>query len=207
MREMLLFLGQIVRGWRTTGAVAPSGARLARRMAEAVGAVDDGQVILELGPGTGVFTRELVRRFPSARVIAVEVNDAFASHLRATVPSVTVVTGCASLLADHLESLGLKTTDVAAVVSGLPLLSLPGELPRQVLASVASVLPSGRRYVQFTYSERAWRKFNPNGFQRHPHQRVWRNLPPAVVLSFTRDERTDRPETNPLPLTSVAVSE
>lgn len=188
MRETLLFLGQMRRRWRDTGAVAPSGRALARVMADAVGDVAAGQVLLELGPGTGVFTRELVRRFPTARIVAVEVNDVFAAHLAAAFPTVTVVPGCATKLDAHLAKLGVGPADVAGVVSGLPLLSLPGDLPRQVLASVAGVLRPGRRYVQFTYSERAWRKFDVAGFRRDPHRRVWRNIPPAVVLPFTRGE-------------------
>ncbi len=188
MRETLLFLGQILRKRGTTGAVAPSGRALAKAMADAVGEVAPGQVILELGPGTGVFTRELVRRFPGARVVAVEVNDAFASRLAAAAPGVIVVAGCASRLDAHLAALGMVPGDVAAVVSGLPLLSLPGDLPQRILASVAGVLQPGRKYVQFTYSERAWRRFDVSNFLRHPHRRVWRNLPPAFVLPFTRDD-------------------
>ncbi|WP_088259323.1 class I SAM-dependent methyltransferase [Fimbriiglobus ruber] len=188
MRETMMFLGQIVRRWRVTGAVAPSGDPLARAMTDAVGEVARGQVILELGPGTGVFSRELVRRFPHARVVAVEVNDVFASHLSAAVPGLTVVNGCASRLDEHLTNLGLSPSDVAAVVSGLPLLSLPGDLPQKILASVAAVLRPGRRYIQFTYFRRAWRRFDTVGFRWLPHRRVWRNIPPAIVLSFTRDE-------------------
>src|SRR5215211_4174207 len=98
MRETLMFYGQMLRRWRHTGALGPSGPVLARAMVDAVGPVAPGQVVLELGPGTGVFTRELVRRFPSARVVAVELNDVFAARLAAAVPGVTVVTGCASRL-------------------------------------------------------------------------------------------------------------
>jgi phosphatidylethanolamine/phosphatidyl-N-methylethanolamine N-methyltransferase len=188
MRETLLFVGQMVRRWRTTGAIAPSGGRLARAMADAVGPVPDGAVILELGPGTGVFTRELVRRFPGAKVVAVEINEVFAARLAAAAPGATVVTGCAARLDAHLAALNLSPADVVAVVSGLPLLSLPGDLPRQVLGAVAGVLGPGKRYVQFTYSERAWRRFDVSQFRRHPRKRVWWNVPPAFVLPFTREE-------------------
>jgi phospholipid N-methyltransferase len=186
MRETLMFYGQVVRRWRDTGAVGPSSPVLARAMADAVGHVAPGQVILELGPGTGVFTRELIRRYPSARVVAVELNDRFAAHLAAAVPGATVVTGCASRLDAHLAGLGYSPADVAAVVSGLPLLVLPGDLPRRVFGSIAGTLRPGRRFVQFTYSQKAWRRFDPTGFRPEPPRRVWRNFPPAVVLPFTR---------------------
>ena len=92
------------------------------------------------------------------------------------------MTGCASRLEDHLAALGVAPADVAAVVSGLPLLSLPGDLPKKVLAAAAAVLPHGRRYAQYTYSDRAWRGVEVPGFHRDGTRRVWWNLPPAVVL-------------------------
>lgn len=189
MRETLMFIGQSFRRWRTTGAVAPSGQPLARAMADAVGEVAPGQVIVELGPGTGVFTRHLVQRFPAARVVAVELNPVFATHLAESVPGATVVAGCATQLGAHLAGLGLTPADVGGIVSGVPLLTLPGDLPQRVLATVAGVLRPGRRYVQFTYSVWAWRRFNAVGFQRAPYRRVWRNIPPAFVLPFTRSEQ------------------
>ena len=188
MKETLLFAKQIVRRFRTTGAVAPSGKALAKAMAQSVGEVAKGQTILELGPGTGVFTRELLRCFPQARIVAVEINDDFAKRISKTLPSVSVVQGCASQLDEHLRHLKIKPESVAAVVSGLPLLSLPKELGRSILASITSVLRPGRKYVQFTYSERAWRQFDVPGFHREPRRRVWMNVPPAFVLTFVRNE-------------------
>jgi phosphatidylethanolamine/phosphatidyl-N-methylethanolamine N-methyltransferase len=186
LRETRLFLGQYARHWRATGAVSPSGRPLARAMADAAGDLGDRPTVVELGPGTGVFTRELVRRFPAGRVVAVEVNPAFADRVERTVPAATVVRGCASELPAHLAAIGVAPSDVAAVVSGLPVLTLPADLTRRVFAAVAAVLPPGRRYVQFTYSARAWRAITVPGFDRLPDRRVWANLPPAVVLTFAR---------------------
>jgi phosphatidylethanolamine/phosphatidyl-N-methylethanolamine N-methyltransferase len=189
MKETLLFLGQAIRNYRTAGTFTQSRPALARAIVDAVGDVADGQVLLELGPGTGVVTRELIRRFPRARVVAVEVLEAFASRLEQAMPEVTLVRGCASQLNAHLAALGIDPEDVAAVVSGLPMLSLPGDLPRRILGSIAAVLPPGRRYVQFTYFKRAWRRFTLDGFHRLGRRRVWCNVPPAYVLTFVRDGR------------------
>jgi phosphatidylethanolamine/phosphatidyl-N-methylethanolamine N-methyltransferase len=186
MKETLLFAREIVRRFRTTGAIAPSGGPLARAMARRVGTPGPDDVILELGPGTGVFTRELVRQFPNNRVIAVEVNEAFAANVEKTAPQAKVIRGCASELKSHLAALGVDRAHVFAVVSGLPLLSLPKVLGRAILDSITSVLVPGRRYVQFTYSARAWKQFEVPGFEPEAHARVWRNVPPAVVMSFVR---------------------
>src|SRR5436189_107047 len=76
----------------------------------------------------------------------------------------------------------------AIAPSGGPLLALPGDLPQRILASAAGVLRPGRPYIQFTYSERAWRRFDVGGFERLPSKRVWWNVPPAFVLHFVRSE-------------------
>jgi phospholipid N-methyltransferase len=155
-------------------------------MVTAMGPVAPGKIILELGPGTGVFTRELLRRRPGHRVVAVEFNSAFAKRLRRYLPEVTVVEGCASQLAKHLDRLDISRDQVGAVISGLPLLVLPKEVTSRILESVHEVLPPGARFVQFTYSKRRWRRFSLQGFHAEASRAVWLNLPPAVVMPFTR---------------------
>lgn len=186
MKKTMLFLGQMARRWRTMGAIAPSGGTLARTIARKVGELADGQVIIELGPGTGVITRALVERFPHNPILAIEVNEPFIAPLRKEFPAVKVVQGCASQLEAHLAQHGWTADNVGAVVSGVPLLALPGDLPKLILASVASVLRPGRPFIQFTYSERRWRRFNAVGFERLSSKRVWWNVPPAYVLHFVR---------------------
>ncbi|WP_020468717.1 class I SAM-dependent methyltransferase [Zavarzinella formosa] len=186
MKESILFMAHTFTRWRTTGAIAPSGRSLARAIARAAGQIADGQVLVELGPGTGVTTRELVKRFPNNRIVAVEIIEAFAAQLEKTFPTVTVVRGDASYLDTHLKVLGIAPENVGAVLSGLPLLAFPVEVSRQILAAIRGVLRPGRRYVQFTYSRRAWRRFVVEGFRALPSQRVMLNIPPASVLTFER---------------------
>ncbi|MCB1488838.1 MAG: phospholipid methyltransferase, partial [Bauldia sp.] len=59
MRDQLRFLKGLAARPRMTGAIAPSGAALARRMASHVDPEGDLPVI-ELGPGTGVVTKALI---------------------------------------------------------------------------------------------------------------------------------------------------
>lgn len=186
VRQAIHFLGQAATHFRQTGAIAPSSRRLARELALAVGEVRPGGVVIELGPGSGSVTEALRTCHPAAAVIAVENNPAFARRLTDRMPAVHVVHGCASALPEHLRRFGHDREQVAAVVSGLPLLSLPPELVARILDSVRDVLLPGRRFVQFTYSARAFRRLTPSGFHAEPRRRVWFNVPPAVVLPFTR---------------------
>lgn len=186
MRSTLAFFGQVATRWRETGALAPSGPVLAKAMVRSVGQVDAGKVIIELGPGSGSFTKELIRRYPANLVLAIEFNPVFVNNLRRDMPQATVIEGCASQLPRLLADAGVGPSQVGAVVSGLPLLTLPPDLAADILHAVAAVLPHGRPFVQFTYSKKRWERFSPRGFQAHPSRRVWLNFPPAVILPFTR---------------------
>jgi phosphatidylethanolamine/phosphatidyl-N-methylethanolamine N-methyltransferase len=155
-------------------------------MSQAVGELLPGQVIIELGPGTGVCTRELLSMFPGNPIIAIEMNDHFARDLRRDLPGVQVLQGCASHLPDLLREHGIAPEQVGAVVSGLPLLSLPRETTRAIIAAVVEVLPVGRPFIQFTYSTRAFSRLELTGLNAQPGRRVWMNLPPATVMPFTR---------------------
>ena len=77
---------------------------------------------------SGSVTEALRDCHPSAAVIAVENNPAFARRLSDRLPAVHVVHGCASALPEHLLRFGHDREQVVAVVSGLPMLSLPPDL-------------------------------------------------------------------------------
>ena len=69
---------QFFRSWVSNpmrvAAVAPSGERLARLMTQEIGPVDG--PILELGPGTGVFTRALLARgIPESALTLTQQHD------------------------------------------------------------------------------------------------------------------------------------
>lgn len=77
---------------RSAIAVAPSSSSLARAITQGLG--PDSGPILELGPGTGVFTRCLIDRGVSRQSItAVEIGEAFADRLRRDLPGVNVQAG------------------------------------------------------------------------------------------------------------------
>ena len=186
MRSTLMFMAQMASNWRETGAIAPSGPSLSRMMARSVGPLEPGEVIVELGPGTGAVSRELLRQYPRNPLVTVEFNPVFVRRLRRTLPQLTVIEGCASQLPVYLQALAIPRARIGAVVSGLPLLVFPKDLSASIFNAIATILPEGRAYVQFTYSKRAWRRFEPSGFHAHAPRKVWFNLPPAVVLPFTR---------------------
>lgn len=174
----------------TTGAVAASSRRLAYAMTEGIG-LERARVVVELGPGTGVFTDAVLARLaPDARLVAVELNPVLAARLAATRRDarLTVVHGSAA------ESAGVAGEPVDAVVSGLPWTVMLRERRGQILDAVTEVLAPGGRFTTFAYLHAAWtppaRHFAAElacRFDRLERSRVvWQNLPPAFVHRATR---------------------
>lgn len=186
MNERLRFLGAFLRNRRHTGSVVPSSRFLAKRMVDAVGPLADDDFLVELGPGTGVFTKRLAEMYPSNRILAIELHKGMAESLSSRFPKLHVVCGCASKLPEHCRNLGLHPNRIHAVVSGLPMLSLPVAARERIFQTLCDTLPSGARYVQFTYSRRSWERMQLPGFRLLQHKKVLLNFPPATVLPFER---------------------
>jgi phosphatidylethanolamine/phosphatidyl-N-methylethanolamine N-methyltransferase len=189
-REHLVFLGALMRNPRAIGAIAPSSVELARRVSEHV---TPGSRVIELGPGTGVVTRELLARIgEDGTLLAVDTDRAFVERIRRAWPGIDCV--CAS--AETLPVLTAERgwADVEHIVSGLPFASLPAATTRLILNGVQQVLRVGGTFTTFQYLH-AYRMPPAAAFRRElsarlgcqPSSRmVFRNVPPAFVLSWRR---------------------
>jgi phosphatidylethanolamine/phosphatidyl-N-methylethanolamine N-methyltransferase len=185
-----LFLKRWLRRPLAMGAVVPSGRLLAEAMAETTKAVLAGRPghVVELGAGTGEVTKALLAAgLAPERLALVERDPELARFLRGHFPGPRIIEGDAArlprLLADH------EVTPVAAVVSSLPLLSLPAGIVQSIVGGVFEALPRGAALVQFTYGPTPP---VPRAVRERLHldgahgKRIWRNVPPAVVWTFTR---------------------
>lgn len=191
VRDHLQLLGKFLRHPRTVGAVAPSSAALARRMVDGIGAA--GERVVELGPGTGSFTRAIVRRLaPDARLLAIEIDPAFAEGIRRRWPGIDCV--CAS--AEDLPAIGAARgfLPVDRIISGLPFASLPEGVTRGILDGIAATLRPEGTFTTFQYVHAYG--LPPAVTFRHELTRrlggppeaalVMLNVPPAWVLTWRR---------------------
>lgn len=171
------FVREFVRHPRQIGALCPSSPVLARRMASLV--PQGPGLVLELGPGGGAVTAALLRSGVAARdLLLVERCEAMARQLERRFPSVSLVRGDAAQLAG-LEA--LRHRRVRAVVSSLPLRSLPGDEVRRILEQISRVSSRGTVLIQFSYSLRRSQAVLAEGFACEQADVVWRNVPPARV--------------------------
>jgi len=172
-----------------TGAVAASSPALARQMTGGIG-LEQARTVVELGPGTGVFTDAIRRRVtPGTRIVAIEINGHLAERLadRYRGRLVEVVHGSAADLASLVHG------PVDAVVSGLPWTVMAEPARRRILDAVAEALVPAGVFTTFAYAHAAWtppgRRFAGELRQRFgstgTSRLVWRNLPPAFVHRAT----------------------
>src|SRR3954454_1380809 len=124
-----LFLKRWLRRPLAMGAVVPSGRLLAEALALTAVAEMKGREghIIELGAGTGEVTKALLAAgIPGNRLALVERDPELAAFLRRHFREPRIIEGDAARLSRLLTA--QKIDKVAAVVSGLPLLSLPTEV-------------------------------------------------------------------------------
>jgi phosphatidylethanolamine/phosphatidyl-N-methylethanolamine N-methyltransferase len=168
-------------------ALAPSSEALARLIT--AGISEEQAPVIELGAGTGVFTRALLARgVPEERIALVESDANLARLLQKRFPRAQVLTLDAARLRAAVLFDGAPA---GAVVSGLPLLSMPPQLITAVLAAAFGCLRAGAPFYQFTYGVRCpvpARVMARLGLSATPVGRTLANLPPATVYRITRGE-------------------
>lgn len=176
-----------VRAWvrdpAAVGAICPSSDRLALQIAQQVELGAEGWVV-ELGAGTGAVTAALLRHgVRPERLVVIERSACLVRHLRRRFPQLRVILGDAaqgSALIDHEA--------VAALVSGLPLRSLPADQVALITQKWSTAAGPHLRIIQFTYALRGASAWGAAGMKRAAVQTVWINLPPARVEVFTRSD-------------------
>lgn len=186
-RSRLFFLKQYLLKPFGIGAVAPSSQKLARLMVQNID-FQPRDVVVELGPGTGVFTRELLAQGVSpANLILVESNLQFVILLKKEFPDVRVVAGDARELPQIVKSLGQGQVD--KIVSGIPLRSIEPLDRRLIVKAIAAVLKSGGVLVQFSYFNASPLPKAVAGEAGLVGRRVGvalGNVPPAFVWRYTK---------------------
>lgn len=185
--EYAKFLKVFLRAPALTSAIVPSSPWLAELMIEKL-RLYQAKVVVELGAGTGAFTRAILKELhPAATFLAVEINPDFARHLKRRFPRVTVIHDSAERLGEHLSSLGQTAAD--CILSGLPWAGFKPDEQKRLLAAVIGALKPGGYMTTYAYNHVAWlpggvrfRRLLRSSFSNVTATRTeWRNLPPAFV--------------------------
>ena len=184
------FLQEWFRSPARIGAIAPSGSRLASAMTEGVSHAT-GRIV-ELGPGTGVFTKLLLERGTNPQDIAVvELSSRFAGALRDRFPSIHVIEGDAAQI-ERLSPFSNGT--VRSVLCGLPLLSMPEETVASIVTGSFRLLGKDGSFRLFTYGARcpvAKHLLEREDLTAARISRTLLNVPPATVYEIRKARSSD----------------
>jgi phosphatidylethanolamine/phosphatidyl-N-methylethanolamine N-methyltransferase len=166
------------------GAVAPSSRSLARMMTREIRA---GSRVVELGPGTGSFTREILRHGVAERdLFLLERCPRFAARLERDFPGATVLCADATRPQEALASL---RGSFDFVISGLPLVLFSRQQKARLLDECFGLLDEAGALYQFTYGGRCplgRRLRGQHGVTARRIGFVALNLPPACVFRIER---------------------
>ena len=183
------FFRQWLKNPLRVAAISPSSRQLARQMMSEL--PRPCHRVIELGGGTGVFTRALVEHgVAPADLLVRELNEELHQHLVRQFPGVQVVCGDAGNLGEIARAAGFEGDQRAdAVVSGLGLLSMPRPMQQAILQSAFEALRPDGRFVQFTYGPA-----NPvtrdvlDALELTARRAsfTWWNVPPATVYVYQR---------------------
>lgn len=181
------FLKKMVKSPQEIGAVMPSGKSLCRAMVKYVG-VNQDQIYVEVGVGTGVMTAALVAAgIPQENLYLFESEEGFIDELKQKFPKANVIHGDAQFLQKHLCKVGIGK--VSKIVSSLPFKSLPKQVGINILEQFDMILKPGGKIVQFTYAvnEPYPKSFKAiGGFNAKRCSYITKNVPPATVWLYER---------------------
>ena len=205
---MLLFVREFFHHKKQTGSIWPSSPQLARAMTKTLRKPRSPLRILEVGPGTGPVTKQILGALrPGDELHIVEINRLFCDQLerkllrpfQARHPSIAVRMHCAPIEEADLDG------PFDLIICSLPFNNFPPALVRSIFRQMMELLAPGGELVYFEYvGVRALKSrfVNETGRvrlrqlsatvrvlrRRHSGRRelVLGNFPPAYAMRLTR---------------------
>ena len=146
------FLKQFFKQKKMVGSIAPSSRFLADKMLNHL-PIKEAKFIVELGPGTGVFTKKIIEKMAEDAILLVfELNDNFFNLLKSSINDkrVILIHDSAEKIDEYLKINNLHEADT--VISSLPLANFPVELRDSIVSKSHQVLSNSGKFIQFQYS-------------------------------------------------------
>lgn len=177
-----LFFKRVLANPMRVGYVVPSSPILTRKTARCID-FSKPRVVVELGPGEGCHTRQIVRRMNSdSRLILIELDAHFAAHLCkqfAGDKRVTVVHGDALDLPETLVEHDCVAPDY--IVSGIPFTIMGVQLRERLLASIARAMGPESVFITYQFSMQL---AEHDYFNLKQREHCLFNVPPLNVIQL-----------------------
>jgi phosphatidylethanolamine/phosphatidyl-N-methylethanolamine N-methyltransferase len=169
---------------KTVGAIMPTSARMAAKMASIID-TGSGLPVLELGPGTGVITKAILAMgVKPENLVSVEYSTQFYDHLVEKFPGVRFINGDAFNIEQTLADYRGQKFD--CVISGIPLLNFPMHARVKLVESLLDLMAPGRPVVQFSYGPKSPIAKRPEIYKVEHFDIILRNIPPAQIWHYKK---------------------
>ena len=187
VQSQIVFIRKFFLFPRQIGAIVPSSAALAKEIIQLAN-VRQSKTIVEFGPGTGVFTRQILQRMPKdARLLAIEADANLVVLLRKKYRRACIAAGYAQNIQRIMQAYGLSEAD--CIVSGLPWATFESQLQDEILAETAAALKPGGTFTTFGYlhalslpkAKRFREKLQQTFSSVQISKVIWNNVPPAII--------------------------
>jgi len=182
-----LFLKRFLANPGIVGALLPSSPALCREITDKIN-IEGSEAVVELGPGTGVITDEILARLnPQAKFIAIELDEKLYQSLRRNRPHLNIINDTAENLPEIMKAAEIKHLNT--IVSGLPWAAFPEKMQLGILNAIVNSLCDGGYFTTFAYLQglllpagKRFKKLLKETFRDVNISRVvWKNFPPAIV--------------------------
>lgn len=169
---------------RDVASVTPSSKYAVKRVLDRVD-FENTRLIVEYGPGLGVFTAEILRKMsPDCRLIALEKNGGFIEKLEMTFNDhrLRLVHGSAE---DILDLVKERTAD--CIISGIPFSMIEPYIREKILKNTARALKPDGRFLTYQVfpppasMDKFLRKPLEKEFELLDRQYEFRNVPPLRI--------------------------
>ena len=170
---------------KMVGAISPSSNFLTNKMLENIN-FEKTRVLVEIGPGTGVFTKKVLSRMqPDSVFLVFELNTDFFQELQTKIVDkrVVFINDSAEKLQEYLDQFNISKVD--AIISSLPLSNFYQRLTLKLLRTFQSCLSDTGKYIQFQYSLKQ-RKELKHVFSNVKITFTLWNIPPAFVYTCSK---------------------
>ncbi|MCB0343743.1 MAG: methyltransferase domain-containing protein [Bdellovibrionales bacterium] len=168
---------------RNVASIAPTTQATVKRVCRAID-FDKAKVIVEYGPGGGVFTRHLLDCMsPDARLVAVEKNPPFAQSLEKSINDDRLIVVCDGVerIKEILVQHGISQVDY--IISGVPFSFFSEDVRHQLIKDTSSVLVPGGLFLVYQVNPDGLAELLSTAFTVGKPKREPFNLPPLCIYT------------------------
>ncbi|NOX16263.1 MAG: methyltransferase domain-containing protein [Epsilonproteobacteria bacterium] len=188
----IYFLKEFKKDMFSIGAIAQSSNSLSKYIIDITN-LKEKKTVVELGSGTGVFTKEITKKLSkSATFFTLELSQFFAEKTKQNCPNVKVYNDDAKNIQKYLNDNDKEFSD--CIISGLPWSCFDENKQKELIENIYNSLEDKGEFLTFAYIQSS---FLPQGkrFKRLLEETfkvtiqtktVWLNFPPAYVYVCTK---------------------